>query len=841
MQTSGRIELARKIVTDTDTSLFLTGKAGTGKTTFLRDLRSSCRKRMIVTAPTGIAAINAGGVTLHSFFQLDFGPFIPGMVRDSSGSRRSMSFSKEKIRLIRGLDLLVIDEVSMVRADLLDAVDDVLRRYRDRTRPFGGVQLLLIGDLQQLPPVVRNQERPLLEAHYKSPYFFDSHALGMTDYLTLELTEVYRQNDSGFISLLNSVRENNVSPQVLGALNSRYVPDFTPEDSDGYIRLTTHNHLANEINAHKMEELPTTPYRYEAVIEGTFPESAFPGEETLILKEGAQVMFIKNDLGPGRQYFNGMLGTVTAIDEDGILVTAADTGDQIEVLPAEWENVRYVVNEDSKEIETRRDGVFRQLPLRPAWAITIHKSQGLTFDHAIIDASAAFAHGQTYVALSRCRSLEGLVLERPLTNSSVIADPLVSGFMNAKTKEITRERLSDLAHAYRIRLIESLFNFRPLYNSLEGIVRILKENFMRLFPKQIDLISRQIEDMRRDMTDIGDKFCRQVQQLDSAAGRADENPDLIKRIKDACRYFGPRLIELNELVNTIPVEHDNKKVAQKLQERLDIYHDIESVMLAMFETFCDEDFSPERYLDVKASAAFRTINPRDKQRKRKNISSEIPEDTPNPKLFDILRKWRKEQADIRDVPAFQIASTKILMAVAAELPLSNEELLMLSGIGPSTAERIGASLISIVKQYIENEHIDIDKFHSSKTVSFKKRLRSHNKGETYKISLDLWNSGKSIDEIASERGLALSTIESHILRMVDIDDLMHRRRLVSEEHESLLRNYYQNHPEVPADFRERMEEIERFTGFVPSGIELKIVEHDFPDMIRVRRADTSDL
>ena len=346
MESNKQLELARKIIEETDSSLFLTGKAGTGKTTFLHQLRTTSRKRMIVAAPTGIAAINAGGVTLHSFFQLDFGPYIPGIKR--SGDRRSQSFRKEKIRIIRGLDLLVIDEVSMVRSDMLDAVDAVLRRYREHNLPFGGVQLLLIGDLQQLPPVVTEAERPLLATHYASPYFFDSHALQSLDYVTLELEKVYRQSDRDFLEMLNAVRDNKADAETLRRLNERHIPDFNPDDSEGYVRLTTHNRFADKINAERMECLAGPSYIYDAKIQGTFPESSYPADPHLELRKGAQVMFIKNDVGAERRFFNGMLGQVTDLDNEKVVVTTVDTGDEIVVTPMLWENLTYKVNEQSK-------------------------------------------------------------------------------------------------------------------------------------------------------------------------------------------------------------------------------------------------------------------------------------------------------------------------------------------------------------------------------------------------------------------------------------------------------------------------------------------------------------
>lgn len=835
MQTNDRLQLAHDVITKTGTSLFLTGKAGTGKTTFLRNLRETCRKRMIVTAPTGIAAINAGGMTLHSFFQLDFGPFIPGVKRDGGAHRRSMSFSKEKIRIIRGLDLLVIDEVSMVRADMLDAVDDVLRRHRDRNLPFGGVQLLLIGDLQQLPPVVKNDERHLLETHYNSPYFFDSHALSQLDYVTVELTEVYRQSDREFINLLNSVRDNRIDDQTLRTLNSRYVPGFNPADSEGYVRLTTHNRLANEINSQRMAALPTESHFFEAQIEGTFPETSYPADASLELKEGAQVMFIKNDVGADRRYFNGMLGRVTAIDENGVVVTAADSGDQIEVEPVEWENLRFVVDEETKQITEQRDGAFRQLPLRPAWAITIHKSQGLTFDRAIIDATLAFTHGQTYVALSRCRRLEGLVLERPVPASAIITDPLVTGYMATHRDNIDDTGIERLSHAYRLSLIEGMFNFQNLFNALEGIVRLLKENFMRLYQQQVLTFSNYVEEKRRSIADVGTRFCYQIRQIDAEYPGEEGVRRINERIKDACNYFYKQLCELHDAVQGIPTDSDNKKVVQKMHDRLGLYNDMEAIRLILLQAFSEEDFSTEVYLDIKARGAFRsTGNAKSAHKKEAKIQSEMSAANPNPRLFDSLREWRLAKSQAMNVPAFTIAPTKVLLAVATDLPLSHEELLMIPGVGPATAHRIGPEMLEIVKEYIDSEQIDIAGIKAAQAMTPRKpKKKKLKKGESEQTSLDMWNEGLTIEDIAQKRGLAFSTIWSHVTRNVDIEDEAVRRRLVPEESEIALMAYYQSHPEVPDNMAERIREIEEYTGTIVKYNEAYLIGRLFPDMIKV--------
>lgn len=423
---SGNFELnvARFIVEKTDMSLFLTGKAGTGKTTFLRDVVRHTKKKCIVLAPTGIAAVNAGAMTIHSFFQFGLGPFVKGVIEPKSDFR----INKSKLELIRNLQLLIIDEVSMVRADLMDHIDVELRRIRRNSKPFGGVQLLMIGDLQQLPPIAHGGEDELLRQYYKTLYFFSSAALKSMKYSCIELKTVYRQTDGHFINILNHARECTLTNQDISDLNTRYISDFSPKPEDGYIRLMTHNRQVDYINATEMAKLDSHPFTFEAAVTGTFPEESYPTANSLTLKKGAQVMFIKND--PERRFINGTLGEVRSIDKNCIAVRLAESGKTIEVEPMEWQNIRYQFDEETKEISSKQIGRFKQYPLKAAWAITVHKSQGLTFDKAIIDVHAAFSPGQAYVALSRCRTLEGLVLSSPVSASVFMKDKAVDAYMN---------------------------------------------------------------------------------------------------------------------------------------------------------------------------------------------------------------------------------------------------------------------------------------------------------------------------------------------------------------------------------------------------------------------------
>lgn len=418
------LDVARFIVEKTDMSLFLTGKAGTGKTTFLREVVRYTKKKCIVLAPTGIAAVNAGAMTIHSFFQFGLGPFVQGVIEPKSDFR----INKSKLELIRHLQLLIIDEVSMVRADLMDHIDVELRRIRRNSKPFGGVQLLMIGDLQQLPPIAHGGEDELLRQYYKTLYFFSSSALKSMKYSCIELKNVYRQTDRHFIDILNHARNCTLTSQDISDLNARYVPGFSPKPEDGYIRLMTHNRQVDYVNETELEKLDSKPYAFVGAVTGTFPEESYPTADSLTLKKGAQVMFIKND--PERRFINGTLGEVKSIDKNSIAVRLAESGTVIDVEPMEWQNIRYQFDEESKEISSKQIGRFKQYPLKAAWAITVHKSQGLTFDKAIIDVHAAFSPGQAYVALSRCRTLDGLVLSSPVSASVFMRDNAVDAYMN---------------------------------------------------------------------------------------------------------------------------------------------------------------------------------------------------------------------------------------------------------------------------------------------------------------------------------------------------------------------------------------------------------------------------
>ncbi len=497
----------------------------------------------------GVAAINAGGMTIHSLFQLPIGMHLP----DAQRKEEHRKISRQKMNVIRSLELLVIDEVSMVRADLLDAVDESLRRFRGDDRPFGNVQLLMIGDLHQLPPVVKNEDWICSVVIMKRPIFSAVWRSRRTDYVRIELKHIYRQSDAAFIDLLNRVRGNQMDDATLQTLNSRYQPNFQPPPKSAYITLTATNAAALEINTQNLAALRGQLHKFSAQIVGEFPESSYPTEQELEFKVGAQVMFIKNDPAPEKRFFNGKIGRILEIDEEYICVRCEDDESNIYVAPLEWQNIKYALNETTKEIEEQVLGTFTQYPLKLAWAITIHKSQGLTFDRAIIDAQAAFAHGQVYVALSRCKSFEGIVLRSKIQFASVKTDPVVKSFSAEVARNVpTESQVLQAKREYQQRLVEELFSFKPIEQSLSRLRTTYQEHQSSLGVQAYQQVGALARQAHETLTAIADKFHPQLRAYLEEPELPQSHPVLRERIVKAVSYFTDKLEGLMQSAVAIP-------------------------------------------------------------------------------------------------------------------------------------------------------------------------------------------------------------------------------------------------------------------------------------------------
>ena len=632
METNQELRRAWDFVEHTGRSIFLTGKAGTGKTTFLRTVVEQSKKRSIVVAPTGVAAINAGGVTIHSFFQLPFTPYVP-----NAHIQSKFDFGKEKRRIIASLDLLIIDEISMVRSDLLDAVDSVLRRYRDRYKPFGGVQLMMIGDLQQLTPVVTPEDEVLLRPYYDTPYFFGSKALAQIDYVTIQLNKVYRQEDSAFLDVLNHVREACPTADDLATLNSRYNPTFIPKSGEGYIRLTTHNRLADNYNDSELSKLPYHSFSFRARIEGNFPEYSYPTSELLVLKQGAQVMFVKNDPTGEHRYYNGRIGEIVEISDSRVSVLCPGDSEAIEVEPLEWENAQYQLNEETRVIETKVQGKFRQLPLRLAWAITIHKSQGLTFERAIIDANLSFAPGQVYVALSRCKSLDGMVLSAPIEARAIIADERVENYISHQEEEARKsiEQLPQLKEEYYRHLLLELFDFHDIFYKEEHLLRLMTEFFYHSHTDITELHKRVLSNLSAQTMSVSEKWLQKMRQMQQEQLHGDE---FLERVKRSAAYFEESISTVfgNSLNLAADIKTGNKQAMSRYTDSLTETRQAVLSRRYLLARIAEQGFSIATYLHEKQYSMLDAIDEGTiKPKRERKPKKEKPKKEPKEKTWNI--------------------------------------------------------------------------------------------------------------------------------------------------------------------------------------------------------------
>lgn len=760
MTVNKELDFAWEFVNNTNQSVFLTGKAGTGKTTFLYRLKTESLKRMVVVAPTGVAAINAKGTTIHSFFQLPFGPILPNEeFNNSSGFNRKLN--KTKINIIKSMDLLVIDEISMVRADLLDAIDSTLRKYRNRSKVFGGVQVLMIGDLQQLSPVVRDDEWFLLNKFYKTVFFFSSKAFQESNAITIGLKKIYRQEDSKFINILNEIRNNNLSDFSTNELNKRFLPNFEPKPNSGYIIMTTHNSKAKTINKAELDKLNFQTVTYNAKIDGTFPEFSYPNSDSLELKVGAQVMFIKNDTSPEKRYFNGKIGKVIHLDKNEVVVQCPDDNFNITTTPEVWEHITYNIDAETKAIKEDKIGSFTQMPLRLAWAITIHKSQGLTIERAIIDAEGAFAHGQTYVALSRCKSLDGLVLKSKINSGHIINDEHVISFNKyAEAHEPDSAILDALKKEYQLDLIFEIFDFHDILHPLNRVLDIFYKNRTVIhgdIEKPITIIKNTVTSLLK----ISHNFKVQLTHLLKEETLPELSTIIQERFLKAIAYFKEEtnkylVTSLNLLVYTT----DNKVVDKDLIKHIEEIENFIDVKLLYFNNL-EKGFVVKDVLSLRVKSIFKA------NEKSKKVRKQVANVSDNLELFEQLRALRNDLAEANDLVHYQIFTQKALYSMCETLPLTETELLSINGMGKTRVEKYGKAILDVIKVYCEDNGIET----SNSKIEFPESKPKKVKVDTKKISLELFKSGKHIEDIADERGLTENTIFGHLASFIDSGDI----------------------------------------------------------------------
>ena len=702
MEKDSIFEMAERYVKLTGRSIFLTGKAGTGKTTFLKYITRTTSKRFVVLAPTGVAAVNAGGSTIHSFFLLPLCPYLPDvkeLVTEYQMPESYRSLRKDRVKILRTLDLIIIDEISMVRADLLDAVDMTLRRYRRSDKPFGGVQLLMIGDARQLSPVVKESERQYMEQVYPSPYFFHSKALRRLQYITIEFEKVYRQQDLEFLDILNAVRENRLEGELLRKLNSRVGAACghgkNADDTSEPIRLMPHNRQGDDVNSRKLDALPGEAVSFAAEVEGDFPENSYPADEMLVLKKGSQVMFIRND-SEGR-FYNGKIGRVESFDSDDSVTVSDADGNLISVQPVEWQNIKYALDEESGEIKQNIIGQFRQLPLRIAWAITIHKSQGLTFDRVTIDAGAAFAFGQVYVALSRCRTLEGISLDSPISPSAIYSDSDVSSFDEAMTpQEELQNNLQKEETDYRFSILREIFAFDDIGRSWGWMMKIWREHLHKLYVSEYQVLenkSARFQEIRR----TGRTFNLQLSKIEAAASPDD---DYLKiRLEKAAKYFITELEEMADLCSRVSsLEIDNKEVRKKIKDASEELAVNLEIACRTMHMIIDMGFATEEYSKIRTEALLEDRKkPASKKRLKKIVRKEGEAGIVDDKVHEKLMEWRTARFKADNVPAYTIMHQSTLLEIASIVPKSKEELLAIKGFGKAKFEKYGDEILSICR------------------------------------------------------------------------------------------------------------------------------------------------
>jgi hypothetical protein len=687
-------------------------------------------------------------------------------LNDKNSLLSRLRLSNDRKEVMQKLELLIIDEISMVRCDVLDAIDTVLRHVRSQySRPFGGVQVLLIGDMYQLPPVVKEDEWQILSPYYKSQYFFNSHVVESLPPVYVELDKIYRQSDASFVNVLNQVRNNEMDQDGFELLHSRYLPNFNPPKEENYITLTTHNNKADAINFKELNELNGRLLNFNALVEGEFYEKSYPADIQLKLKIGAQVMFIKNDTEKIRRYFNGKIGIVEKIEDDKIQVLCKGEGNPIEVKKEKWKNIRYVVDKATNQVEENEIGSFTQFPLRLAWAITIHKSQGLTFEKAIIDAGEAFAPGQVYVALSRCTSLQGMILHSRINNNSLHSDSRITSFAETqKTSAVQIQILQDAKHRYQQEEIQKLFDFsEQLLNSKAVIVFVgaQQKNF------KIDALAavERIHSLVSKIEATAKKFEPQLKELLVQRELPENNEALQKRLAAAASHFSIELENIKSEINKCPAETDSKIIATDFNKLLlELYAGV-GLKLYLFNG-CQKGFYVNNYLLHKRKYVKSVLLANAYAGKSVHIKTE----SPHPELYKLLRKKRDALCEEKNSPIYLIAGSITLEEMATYLPQTLEELNRVSGFGPAKSKLYGEHFLAIIREYCEQH--DLATNIEAKPIKRKRKEKKVEiKTDTKTLSFNLFKTGKTIEAIATERNMTAGTIEGHLSYFVGIGEI----------------------------------------------------------------------
>ena len=685
-------DFAKDIILNTDTTLFVTGRAGTGKTTLLRYVAESSQKNTVVVAPTGIAAINAGGVTIHSFFKLPFAPFIPSVIEAKkliAGQKMRAEFRS----VIRSVDMIIIDEVSMLRADILDAIDVVLRHYRNSKFPFGGVQMVFFGDMYQLPPVCVNDEWFILKDYYSTPYFFSAKVFEKQEIVCLELDKIFRQRDADFVEILNQVRNNNISKENFNRLNDRYNPDFDLENNPDFVVLTTHNAVSDDINESRLIDIDSKTFIFDAAIKGDFPEYLYPVEQQIVLKKGARVMFTANDhINPERLYYNGKMGTVVELEDNNVYVTCDGEDDPIQVNYETWENNTFSYNRKENSVDVKTIGTFTQLPLRLAWAITIHKSQGLTFQKVAIDAANSFTSGQVYVALSRCTSLDGIVLLSPINSNSIMVDSRIQRFSKNNFNEdllpdfVNRKKRDTLCN-----MLIKLFSFNLLEVAvldLKGYVTEFRADFSDYTPEMVENFLSIVQ----DLSDVGTRFAVQLRKITNA----NDFSLLNSRVNDAKKYFLQRLETLEKAMDITNVSTKKKERANKFSKFLnEVNKNLQETLF--FLKNLDDDISVEQFYMLRHEFVVEKVNYNVYEEEKEDANEQTVDSELIAVIYSKLMAWRNNLAKELDIPSYLIFKKDTIMEMAQKMPDTKDKLLKINGVGKVKAGKYGQQCIDIIK------------------------------------------------------------------------------------------------------------------------------------------------